>query len=211
MNSMNIDFTSPTVIIGEVIVVLLIVGSIVVASTLKKKKTAKLRSRFGPEYDMILRETGSKMKTEDALSSRVKRMEVLKIRDLTAVERDRYLSEWELVQSRFIDHPRGAVTEADELVNSLLMARGYPAGGYEQRAADISVNHASLVEPYRLATKINSRAGRNEATTEELRSALVQYRMLFDALLGRNADTAFGTEYGRQSPEARRGDRRKLA
>jgi hypothetical protein len=103
---------------------------------------------------------------------------------LTNAERDRYLAEWETVQSRFIDHPRGAVTEADELVNSLLVARGYPIGGFDQRAADISVHHATLVGPYRQANTIATRAGKNEATTEELRNAIIQYRTLFDALLG---------------------------
>jgi hypothetical protein len=186
MNSMHIDFTSPAVIVGAVVVILLIVVGIAVAVGLQRKKTAMLRSRFGAEYDMLLGETGSRKRTEDALGARLKRIETLNIRDLTVVEHDRYLSEWDMVQSRFIDHPRGAVIEADELVNSLLVTRGYPAGGFDQRAADISVNHATLVEPFRLATKINSRAGRNEATTEELRGALLQYRTLFDALLDTN-------------------------
>jgi hypothetical protein len=184
MNSTNIDFSSPTFIIGAVVVVILIAVAIAVAVNLQKKKTERLRSRFGSEYDLAVRDAGSRKKAEEALHSRCKRIEHLKIRDLTAVERERYLREWEVVQSRFIDHPRGAVTEADELVNSLLVGRGYPVGGFEQRAADISVNHSALVGPYRLANAITMRAGRNEATTEELRSAMIQYRTLFDALLG---------------------------
>jgi len=183
---MHLDFSSPAVIIGAVVLVALICVGIFVAVDMQRKKTAKLRSRFGPEYDRLLRETGSRKKTEEILGARLKRIEVLKIRDLTAVEHDRYLSEWELVQSRFIDHPRGAVTEANDLMNSLLMARGYPAAALDQRAEDISVHHSSLVEPYRNATFINSRAARNEATTEELRSAMIHYRALFDALLGTN-------------------------
>ena len=186
MSSMSIDFSSPALIVGAVAVILLICIGIAVAVHLQRKKTAKLRSRFGPEYDLLLRETGSRKKTEEVLSARLKRMEVLKIRDLSPVEHDRYLSEWELVQSRFIDHPRGAVTEADDLVNSLLLARGYPAGGIDQRAEDISVTNSSLVEPYRFATVVKSRAARNEATTEELRNAMIHYRTLFDALLGVN-------------------------
>jgi hypothetical protein len=209
MNSMNINFASPAVIIGAVVLVLLIAVGIAVAVGLQKKKTAQLRSRFGAEYDLLLQDTGSRKKTEEALSARVKRVEVLKIRDLTGVERNRYLSEWELVQSRFIDHPRGAVTEADELMNSLLMACGYPAGGYDQRMADLSVHHSSLVGPYRLATVVNSRAGRNEATTEELRGALIQYRTLFDALLG--TKTALEPEYGKRLQPAGLADRREIA
>jgi hypothetical protein len=185
MNSLsNIDFTSPAFIIGVVVVVVLIAAAIAVVVHLEKQKTAKLRSRFGTEYDLAVQEAGSRKKAEEALHARCKRIEHLKIRDLTVAERQRYLAEWETVQSRFLDHPRGAVTEADELVNSLLVARGYPVGGFEQRAADISVTHSALVAPYRLANVITTRAGRNEATTEELRTAMIQYRTLFDALLG---------------------------
>lgn len=187
MNFTSIDFSSPAVIVGSLVVVALIVVAIVVAVEMKKKRTARLRAQFGPEYDLVLAEAGSRKRAEEALNARVKRMHDLKLRDLTIAERDRYLSEWSTVQSRFIDHPRGAVTEADELVNSLLVARGYSAGGFDQRASDISVHHSALVGPYRLANSITDRAGRNEATTEELRNAMIQYRTLFEALLGTTA------------------------
>jgi hypothetical protein len=187
MNSLsNIDYSSPAFIISVVVVVVLIAAAIAVVVHLEKVKTAKLRNRFGTEYDLAVSEAGSRKKAEEALHARCKRIEHLKIRDLTVAERQRYLGEWETVQSRFLDHPRGAVTEADELVNSLLVARGYPVGGFEQRASDISVRHSTLVGPYRLANAITMRAGRNEATTEELRTAMIQYRTLFDALLGAN-------------------------
>lgn len=182
----NIDFTSPAVLIGAAMVLLLIAVAIVVAVDLNKKRTARLRTLFGTEYNLVLSETGSKKKTEKILNARVKRVEFLKIRGLNLAERERYLAEWQVLQSRFIDHPRGTVIEADELVNSLLIERGYPAGEFNQRAEDISVNHAALVEPYRLANIITARAGRNEATTEELRTAMIQYRTLFDALLETN-------------------------
>jgi hypothetical protein len=184
MNFRNIDFSSSAVIIGLAVVVALIAVVIVVAVEMKKKRTARLRDQFGAEYDVAVTEAGSRKRAEEALNARVKRMHDLKIRDLTVAEQDRYVSEWSTVQSRFIDHPRGAVTEADELVNSLLITRGYPTGGFEQRASDISVHHSDLVGPYRLANSITVRAGRNEATTEEMRSAMIQYRTLFDALLG---------------------------
>jgi len=184
MNFANIDFSSPAVIIGIAVVVALIAVAIAVTVEMKKKRTARLREKFGPEYDLAVTEAGSRKRAEDVLNARVKRIQDLKIRDLTVSERDRYLGEWSTVQSRFIDHPRGAVTEADELVNSLLVARGYPVGGFEQRASDVSVHHSALVGPYRLANSITARAGRNEATTEELRNAMIQYRTLFDALLG---------------------------
>ncbi len=180
----NIDFTSPAVLIGAVVVVVLIAVVIAVVVDMEKKKTARLRSRFGAEYDLAVSELGSRKKAEAALNARLKRVENLKLRDLTVAERTRYLAEWETVQSRFVDHPRGAVTEADELVNSLLVVRGYPTETFEQRASDISVHHCNLVGPYRVANSITGRAGKNEATTEELRTAMIQYRTLFDALLG---------------------------
>lgn len=191
----NIDFTSPAVLIGAVVVLLLIAVVIAVAVNLQKKKSARLRQRFGAEYDYALSETGSRKEAEEALDGRLKRIGYLKIRDLTVAERERFIGEWGLLQSRFVDHPRGAVTEADELVNSLLAMRGYPAGGFEQRAADISVNHAALVEPYRVAHGITARAGRSEATTEELRTAMIQYRTLFDALLVTNAESSAMIEH----------------
>src|ERR1700679_3528539 len=104
----NIDFSSPAFIIGVVVVVVLIVVAIAVAINMEKKKTARLRSQFGPEYDLALSETGSRKKAEQALHSRLRRIEQLKIRDLTIAERDRYAMEWETLQSRFIDHPRGS-------------------------------------------------------------------------------------------------------
>jgi len=181
---MNIDFSNPAVIFGAVVLVVLIVVAIAIFVLQRKKKSEALRGRFGPEYDLALRESGSARKAEELLHARVRRVDGLKIRELTVVERDRYVAEWEKVQSRFIDHPRGAVTDADELVNSLLEVRGYPVGSFDQRAADISVHHSTLVGPYRTANKITTLAGRNEATTEELRTAMIQYRTLFDALLG---------------------------
>jgi hypothetical protein len=183
---MNFDFsnlTNPTVLISAVVVVLLVGIAVALAMHEKRKKTEELRRRFGSEYDRALQEDRNSRKAEAKLLARIKRVEHLRIHELTAAERTRYIGEWEAVQARFIDHPRGAVTEADELVNSLLQARGYPVAAFEQRAADISVDHARLVDPYRSAFAITSRAGKNEATTEELRTALIHYRALFEELL----------------------------
>jgi hypothetical protein len=175
--------TSPAVIIGAVVVLVLIVAAIAIAAHARKRKTEELRSRFGPEYDLVLTSEGSRDAAEAALLARSKRLNHLKIRELTAAERNRYIAEWETLQSRFVDQPRTAVAEADELVNSLLQARGYPTATFEQRAADISVHHSLLVGPYRTAHEATLRAARNEATTEELRTAIIQYRALFDELL----------------------------
>jgi hypothetical protein len=185
---MNINAYSPQIVIGACAVVLfiLLVISWAIARQMSLRRRAALRARFGPEYDAALRAYGSRHKAETALEARLRHVEGLTLRPVEEAERRRYLAEWDEIQARFVDHPRGAVTEADELVNSVIRARGYTGGRFDQRVADISVYHSRLVDPYRRANGIVAQAGRNEATTEELRSAMILYRALFDELLRTN-------------------------
>jgi hypothetical protein len=182
---MNFNSSDPTVMavlgVGALVVVLAIVW--VAVRQHNRKRTARLRARFGPEYDLALREYGTRSKAEAALLDRVHRVNRMAVRPLSNAERERFWAEWDDLQTRFIDHPRGAVTDADEMINSLLKARGYEGGAFDRRAADLSVHHSSLVEPYRRANAIVVRAGKNEATTEELRSAMILYRALIEELL----------------------------
>ena len=182
---MNTDLSNPAVIGVICLIVLVIVLAVVwvVMRQRNRRKTEQLRARFGPEYELALREHGSRPKAEAALLDRVNRVNRMSIHPLSDADRERYLAEWEAIQARFIDHPRGAVTEADELINSLLQARGYEGGGFDRRVADLSVNHASLVETYRRANAVSLRAAKNEATTEDLRSAMILYRALIEELL----------------------------
>jgi hypothetical protein len=180
---MQLNWTDPRLIIGLVVIALVIIACIALYIRERRKKTEKLRKRFGSEYERAVLEDGSERKAEARLEARETRVEHLKIRDLAPTERERFLAEWASVQSRFVDHPKGAVTEADELVSSLMHARGYPVADFEQRAADISVNHPRVVEHYRSAHAIAVRLGTDEATTEDLRTAMIQYRNLFDELL----------------------------
>jgi hypothetical protein len=182
---MNIDFSNPAIVGVICLVALVVVLAVVwvVTRQRNRRRTAELRARFGSEYDLALREYGSRSKAERALMERVNRVNRMTIRPLTEAEREQYFAEWEAVQARFIDHPRGAVTEADELINSILKARGYEGGPFDRRIADLSVNHAGLIEPYRRANDVTVGAGRNEVTTEELRSAMILYRALIEELL----------------------------
>jgi hypothetical protein len=182
---MNFNLSDPAVIVvvSAVALIILLTIVLVVMKQRSRRRTAELRARFGPEYDLALREYGSRSKAEASLLDRVNRVGRMTVHPLTEMECDRYLAEWEATQARFIDHPRGAVTEADEMINSLLQARGYEGGAFDRRAADLSVHHSSLVEPYRRANSITVRAGKNEATTEELRSAMIIYRALIEELL----------------------------
>jgi hypothetical protein len=182
----SIDFSNPMVLAALAIVAVAII--LAIAMVVHKRHTStRLRTKFGPEYDRAVLEHGSEHKAEAILAERETRVSKLKLRELGAAQRDRYLADWNIVQSRFVDHPRGAVIEADELVTSLLRARGYPVSGFEQGAEDISVDYPGMAESYRSAHAVANLSARGEASTEELRTAMIHYRALFDELA--KADT----------------------
>lgn len=180
---MHLNPTDPRLILAIVALVVIIAVAIAIVVYQRKQKTEHLRSRFGSEYDRTVLERGSERNAQAALAAREERVNSLHIRELAPAERERFVSDWQIVQSRFVDHPKGSVIEADELVGSLMNARGYPVSDFEQRAADISVNHPRVVENYRSAHTIAQRLTGNEATTEDMRTAMLQYRALFDELL----------------------------
>jgi hypothetical protein len=180
---MNLNLSNPTLIVLAVAAVLVIVVAVALYMRSRRNNTAKLRDRFGPEYERAVLQHGSERKAEAKLADRETRVEKLKIRELDPTERERFLSQWQNAQSRFVDYPKGAVAEADELVSSLMQARGYPVADFDQRAADISVDHPRVVENYRSAHSIALRLGRGEANTEDLRTAMIHYRSLFDELV----------------------------
>jgi hypothetical protein len=180
---MNLDLLDPKIIALAVVAILIIVAVAVIYVRKRKSTTADLRKKFGPEYDRAVRVHGSERKAEAKLEDREKRVDKLDIRDLDPMERERFSKRWESIQSRFIDSPKGAVVEADDLVSSLMKTRGYPLADFDQRAADISVDHPRMVENYRSAHEIALRVGKNEATTEDLRTAMIHYRSLFEELV----------------------------
>jgi hypothetical protein len=179
---MGYHFTGTQLIVAAValVVVLIVVGVLIER---RRTRTRALRNRFGSEYDRAVLKHGSTREAEAKLADRETRVEALKIRELGATERERFVAEWQIVQSHFVDHPRAAVTEADGLISALLEARGYPQSSFEQRAADVSVHYPRVMENYRVAHSIAVRVGQAEATTEELRTAMIQYRSIFDDLL----------------------------
>lgn len=172
---------------NQVLVLVVGIAVIVVAAivllTLRKRRSAKLRERFGPEYDRVLQREGDSRKAEGVLEFREKRREKFKIRPLSSADRTSFATRWNEVQARFVDDPRGAVTVADSLVTDVMQTRGYPIGEFEQRAADISVDHPVVVENYRSAHTIAIRHSTGQASTEDLRQAMVHYRTLFQELL----------------------------
>jgi hypothetical protein len=165
-----------------VVVVAIIAIALIAWAVMRQRRSEALKRRFGPEYDRTLREHGAG-KAEAVLLNREKRVEKFRIRQLAADERERFVSEWRIVQSRFVDDPNGAVNDADTLVGRLMEARGYPMSDFEQRAADISVDHPRVVDNYRAAHEIALRHRRGQASTEDLRNAIIYYRSLFEELL----------------------------
>jgi hypothetical protein len=153
-----------------------------------RTRTARLRDRFGPEYDRTVERRGGRRPGEAELGSRLERRERLEIRPLSGASRERYLESWKEVQMQFVDDPAGAVAGADRLIGSVMSERGYPMDDFERRAADISVDHPHVVERYRSAHGIAEKNEREEATTEDLRQAFKHYRALFEELLETTED-----------------------
>jgi hypothetical protein len=187
---MPFEISNSMLITGLIILGLIIMIAIFMYVENRRKNTAGFKQRFGSEYDRAVVTHGSERKAEAKLADRETRVEKLNIRELGATERERFLVDWTTVQSRFVDHPKGAVTEADELVTALLQTRGYPLAGFEQRAADVSVDYPRLMENYRAAQAIAVRNGKPDATTEELRTAMIHYRSIFDELVRVNQPVA---------------------
>src|SRR5262245_25084207 len=146
-------------------------------------RSRRLRKHFGPEYDRMIRRTHDRNLAEAELQNREQRVKKYGIVPLSEHDRINYQRSWDQVQHRFVDDPSGATREADELIIGVMEKRGYPVKGFEQAAADLSVDHPFVVENYRSATAIAERNRRGEAGTEDLRHALIYYRALFHELL----------------------------
>jgi hypothetical protein len=175
---------TPVMIVLAVVVLALI--GVVAWLYLQKRRSDGLRASFGPEYDRARREHPDLRSAERSLEERKERVEQLHIRALSSDERDQFVERWRSSQAQFVDDPAGATRVADALVAEIMQARGYPVGDFEQRAADVSVDHPGVVEHYRAAHAIALRTDRGQADsgdTEDLRQAFVHYRALFDDLL----------------------------
>jgi hypothetical protein len=167
--------------------------AVIVWQLIERRRTSKLRSRFGPEYDRTVDETDSRRDAEAELEAREERHQQLQIRPLSVEARNRYAESWRRVQAEFVDDPAAAVASADNLIQSAMAERGYPVEDFEQRAADISVDHPQVVEHYREGHRLAKAGDNGKNSTESLRQAMRHYRALFDDLV----------EPGRDQPAAR--------
>ncbi len=176
---------------STLIAVVIIAIAVIVVVTwlyLRRRRSERLRTQFGPEYERAVRDSGDARRAEAALEARARKVEKLNIRPLSREESGRYSDAWRRVQARFVDEPKAAVGEADQLVTEVMSARGYPMADFDERAADLSVDHATVVDNYRAARDIRIRYERGEAGTEDLRQAMVHYRTLFQDLLAPSED-----------------------
>jgi hypothetical protein len=178
--------TTTVIVVVLVVLALVAVGFLAVA-VVRQSRSRRLRSRFGPEYDRTVDQTGSRAEAEKQLEERVRERDELPVRELEPGERERYAHTWRNVQSRFVDDPVGAVRQADQLCASLMNARGYPTDDFERQAALVAVDHADVVPSYRQAHQLTLTAERSPAATDDLREAMVRYRALFERLLGEPA------------------------
>lgn len=165
------------------ITIALIAIAVAMWAILRMRNTKRLRGKFGPEYDHLVEREGGRARAETELTHREKRVDKLNIRSLTAEESGRFAAAWRQQQSRFVDDPRGAVSEADALITEVMTARGYPAANFQTQVADISVDHALVATNYREAHEIAERSRQDKSSTEELRRAMICYRALFEDLL----------------------------
>jgi hypothetical protein len=155
----------------------------IVWQVVEQRRTRRLRGRFGPEYERTVNEADSRRAAEADLAAREQRRDKFELRPLSAEEQTRYTEQWQSVQAQFVDDPAGAVTRADGLIQSVLADRGYPLEDFDQRAADISVDHPSVVENYREGHRRYERAAAGQGSTEDLRQAMRSYRLLFQELV----------------------------
>ncbi len=191
------------IVIALVVVVIVLLAVVVAASMMRQKRSERLREQFGPEYEHAVESAGGRRAAERELIGRERKHNKLKIDDLTPEARSKYVSAWSDTQAGFVDNPAKSVSEADRLVTEVMRERGYPIDDFEQRAADISVDHPKVVEHYRAGHILHLAQEQGEIGTEAQREAIVHYRALFEQLVGVEPETAADTRAERDAPVQR--------
>lgn len=168
----------------EIVVILLVIAAIAAAVVMasRKRRSAQLQERFGPEYERTVEQRGDRRAAESDLADRARRHDKLEIRELEPAQRDRYVAAWRDTQARFVDQPAPAVHEAHVLLTEVMRERGYPVDDFETRSSELSVDHPDVVQNYRDGQRLASASERGEASTEDLRQAMVHFRSLFERL-----------------------------
>ena len=192
-----------------IVVVIVVVALALLAFVLaRQKKRAGLRRQFGPEYERTVEQSGKRRAAERDLQQRAERRNDLDVRPLDPQRRDMFAAEWRRTQEDFVDQPGEAVRSANALVERVIRERGYPVEDSEQMTRDLSVDHAHVISEYRSARQISEFSEHNEATTEQLRQAMVHYRALFAELLDAADDEGSASRSEARAPDDRSRDRR---
>jgi len=170
------------------LIVLVIAAAILIIGLLawlmtRRRRSAALQQHFGSEYERRLEERGDRKAVESELRDVSKRRRTLDVVPLSAAARDRYTEQWRVIQSRFVDQPDQAVTEADVVVAAVMRERGYPVDDFDDQIDMVAVDHPDVAENYRAAHSIHERNAERMASTDDLRQALIHYRSLFEGLL----------------------------
>jgi hypothetical protein len=180
---MGYNFTITQLLAASVVLVVVVLVALGAFIQRRRERNPALRDRFVSDYDRVFLGFGSQHQLGGRLADRVSPDQAAKIRELSVSEREWVVSEWQAIQSNFADHPRTALIEADDLINALLETRGYLEASSEQREAGVCVVDQPLVENFGVAHSVAVRFGQVEPTAEELRTAMMQYREIFDYLL----------------------------
>ena len=181
---MNTIGLATTGLVWIIAVAAIVAAGIATVLLLRKRRSVKLKSKFGDaEYARAMKDSGNRGRAEAGLKERALRVAGFHVRPIVTADRTRFEDTWRRIQARFVDGPSGAVAEADQLLGQVMSARGYPVSDFEQRAADISVDHPLVMENYRTAHEIALRQVKGQANTEDLRQAMIHYRTLFEELV----------------------------
>lgn len=174
-----------TTIIAIVVIVIIVLIALGVWWSARQRKVSQAQQQFGSEFDRAVEEHGgNKQAAASDLEDRKERVEQVTIHPLTADERQQYADEWKSIQTQFVDDPGDAVTRADDLITRVMDRIGYDANEYGQREDVVSVKYPDAVENYRKAHDIAQMQENGEASTEDLRDAMLRYRTLFEQIVG---------------------------
>jgi hypothetical protein len=180
-----------------VVVIAVVVVVALVAVMARNRRTAMLRGRFGPEYDRAVENREDRRAAEAELLARQKQRAQFDVKPLPEADRLRFAVEWRELQERFLDEPAESADAADALVTRVMEERGYPMRDFDTQADLVSVDYPQTVENYRIAHAVQQRSQAQQASTEELREALLRYRSLFDELLRPEGDNTAGSSADR--------------
>ncbi len=175
--------TTIEIIIAVAVVAVVVIAAILIWAASRRRHMAELREHFGPEYDHAVKSMGDERAAVAELEQRQKRVEAMELQPLSAVQRDRFLSQWRAIQANFVDDPKQALEGADQLIQEVMQVRGYPVSDFERQAGDLSVHYPEVVSNYRRAHEIAQRSAQGQADTDEIRQAMVYYRSLFEDLV----------------------------